>query len=186
MVIIPELEIGLFNGWIPFAVYIIIFGITMACFPKAVRARLYDRSLWTDKQKILTTIGKLFSFTNIVLFFLSPVRFYLPVFIIGTVLWIAGVTGLITALINYRNTSLDVPVTRGLYRISRNPQIFSIWIIFLGICFLIGSGLSLFLFIISLVFLHTSVLAEENACLKQYGDSYRIFMDKVPRYFLFF
>jgi uncharacterized membrane protein len=55
------------------------------------------------------------------------------------------------------------PVTGGVYRISRNPQVFSIWIIFLGICIVIGSGLSLITMGFSLVFLHRSVLAEERA-----------------------
>lgn len=81
---------------------------------------------------------------------------------------------------------LDVPVTKGFYRISRNPQIFSIWVVFLGIGLMIGSGISLLLIAVSFLFLHTSTLAEEKACLEQYGQSYRNFMNSVPRYFLFF
>jgi protein-S-isoprenylcysteine O-methyltransferase Ste14 len=33
---------------------------------------------------------------------------------------------------------------------------------------------------------HFGILAEEEACLKQYGESYRVFMKRVPRYFLVF
>jgi protein-S-isoprenylcysteine O-methyltransferase Ste14 len=36
------------------------------------------------------------------------------------------------------------------------------------------------------VFSHYGILAEEEVCLKQYGDSYRAYMERVPRYFLFF
>ena len=33
---------------------------------------------------------------------------------------------------------------------------------------------------------HYRLLAEEHACLIQYGSSYQEYMDRVPRYFLFF
>ena len=186
MIFIPDFHIALLNGWIPFTVYLVIFGITMFSFPKEVRLRLYDRSRWTSRQKVLTAVGKLFSLANMVLFVFSPIRFDSPAFFTGCGLWLLGAVMMVTALVNYRNTPMDVPVTRGIYRISRNPQIFSIWLIVLGTCFIIGSGLSLLLMAVSLVFLHTSVLAEEKACLEQYGESYREFMGKVPRYFLFF
>ncbi|MBN1697215.1 MAG: hypothetical protein JW881_06860 [Spirochaetales bacterium] len=186
MVFIPDFRLGLLNGWIPFSVYLAVFGIIISCFSKEVRKRLYDRSLWTKKQIIVTTAGKLITFANLILICLSPIRFNCHVFIIGVALWTIGLTGLAAALIVYADTPPDSPVTGGVYRISRNPQIFSIWIIFTGTCFIIGSGVSFLLFVVSLVFLHQSVIAEEEACLKQYGNSYRKFMEKIPRYFLFF
>ena len=183
---IPSFKPGLLNGWLFFAGYLVVFGITMFSFSKPVRARLYDRSLWTKKHRILSAIGKLFSLSNMVLFVLNPLRFDSPYFILGVILWALGLIGLVTALWNFNSTPLDVPVTRGIYKISRNPQIFSIYTIFTGICFMIGSGLCLLLLVISVFFLHNLVLAEEESCLQQYGNSYRDFMTRVPRYFLFF
>lgn len=43
----------------------------------------------------------------------------------------------------------------------------------------------LILFFAALTFLHRSVLTEEQPCLQQYGESYKAFMQKAPRYFLF-
>lgn len=186
MVLIPDFAIGLYNGWLPFVAYVIIFGIIMVSFPKPVRTRLYDRSLWTKEQRLLTVIGKIIALINIILFGLSPIRLDSPVFYIGAGLWVVGMVGLVTALVVYRRTPFDKPVTGGIYKISRNPQVFSIWVVFVGICFMIGSVLSLVIMAVSLIFLHRSVLAEEKSCLTQYGDSYREFMQKVPRYFLFF
>ena len=186
MVFIPEFELGILNGWLFFAAYLIIFGVTIFSFSTAIRTRLYDRSLWTKRQKRFTAVGKLFSLINMILFILTPIRLNSPLFILGVGLWAIGLIGLETALINYKNTPLDKPVTTGLYKISRNPQIFGIWIIFAGICFIIGSGISLLLLAGSIIFLHKVVLAEEEACLQQYGASYQSFMDNVSRYFLFF
>lgn len=186
MVFIPDFAFSLFNGWLPFAGYLVLFGVLIAIFPKEVVRRLYDRSMWTRKQKIITVIGKLFTLCNLVIVIMSPMNIDGPLFIIGSVLWAFGLIGMSIALINYRNTPLDVPVTRGFYRISRNPQIFSIGVVFLGIILMIASGISLLLMAVSFIFLHTSTLAEEKACLEQYGQSYRDFMNSVPRYFLFF
>jgi protein-S-isoprenylcysteine O-methyltransferase Ste14 len=36
------------------------------------------------------------------------------------------------------------------------------------------------------VFGHLGILAEEDACLKHYGDAYRAYINRVPRYFVFF
>jgi protein-S-isoprenylcysteine O-methyltransferase Ste14 len=33
---------------------------------------------------------------------------------------------------------------------------------------------------------HLGILAEEEVCIRQYGDSYRDYSARVPRYFLFF
>jgi protein-S-isoprenylcysteine O-methyltransferase Ste14 len=53
-------------------------------------------------------------------------------------------------------------------------------------CFAIGSWLALFMLMMSKLFQHFGILAEEEACLAQYGDSYRAYMKRVPRYFVFF
>lgn len=185
MVFVPKLALGIIHGWLFFAAYLIVFGITIRIFPEDVRKRLYDRSRWTQKQKTLTAVGKLFTIANLVLFVLSPIRFGTGVFIAGVALWAVGLLALEIALVNYRNTPMDVPVTRGLYRISRNPQIFGVWLLFTGICLIIGSWLSLIIHAVSLVLLHRSVLAEEEACLDQYGDAYRELMRRAPRYFVF-
>jgi protein-S-isoprenylcysteine O-methyltransferase Ste14 len=39
--------------------------------------------------------------------------------------------------------------------------------------------------VISRLFQHLGILAEEEACLAQYGESYRAYVERVPRYFLF-
>ena len=35
-------------------------------------------------------------------------------------------------------------------------------------------------------FSHLRILGEENACLQQYGEAYREYMRRTPRYLLFF
>lgn len=102
------------NRWLFFAAYMVVFGITMFSFSKEVRERLYDRSHWTKEQRTLSAIGKLFSFANIILFILSPLRIKTTNFYIGLILWLLGLVGMVTALLNYSNTPINVTVTSGI------------------------------------------------------------------------
>jgi len=186
MELIPTLKIGWLNGWILLCLIYLIFGILLILFPKDVVSRLYnyDRSSWSKTQRAFYIIGKLLAFVCLVPIIFTPLKIRANIFIPGIILFALGLAGFITALFNFKNTPLDQPVTRGLYRISRHPQVIMLFIMSIGICITIGSGLVLFIVIISSLFLHSRDLAEEKACLERYGDSYRNYMKLVPRYFL--
>ncbi len=186
MELIPTLEIGWLNGWILICLLYLIYGILLKVFPKDVVARLYDydRSGWSKTQKVIYVIGKLLALVCLVLIIFTPLKIGSNIFIIGTILYTFGLAGFIIALFNFKNTLLDQPVARGLYRISRHPQVLMLFISAFGICIAIGSWLVLFIIIISSLFLHYRDLAEEEACLERYGDSYRAYMKRVPRYLL--
>jgi len=186
MELFPRLEIGWLNGWVLLVVEFLMEGYLLLVFPKTVVSRLFDRSGWDKKQRIFTIIGKVFSLVCLVLIVLTPLKVNPNLFIAGLVLYVIGIIGLVIAMLNFRDTLPDQPVTRGIYMISRHPQIFSLFIIFLGVCIAIGSWPALFALLLSKLFQHFGILAEEEVCLKRYGESYRSFMERVPRYLLFF
>lgn len=186
MEIIPKFSLELLNGWIYFVFYLIIFVIVMSTCSREVKKRLYDRSLWDKKTKIITAIGKIFSFANIIMIFLAAIKFGTIEFIIGTVLYSVGLIGLGIAIINYRNAPLDKPITSGLYKISRNPQMVMIYIMFAGMVLVIASWINLIFLCITIISAHFSILGEEKALTEQYGQSYQEYKKKVPRYFLVF
>lgn len=186
MELLPMLEFGWFNGWILLAFEFLIQGSLLLIFPKEVVARLFDRSGWSQKQRIFTVIGKLFSLACLVLIILTPLKIQSGLFIAGLALYIIGLAGLVTAMLNFKDTPPDQPVTKGVYRISRHPQIGSLFIVFFGICLAIGSWAALSALVMSKLFQHFGILAEEEVCLKRYGESYRAFTARTPRYFLFF
>ena len=186
MDLIPDLRLSLLNGWIYFLFYLFVFIIVMSTCSRDVRKRLYDRSLWTRKTKIITGIGKLFAFTNIVMIFLATIKFAKIEFFIGNGLYTIGLIGLVVSIINYRNAPMDKPIKRRLYKISRNPQMIMIFIMFAGIILIIGSWINLIFLSISIICTHFSILGEEKALTEQYGESYIEYKKQVPRYFLFF
>jgi protein-S-isoprenylcysteine O-methyltransferase Ste14 len=186
MELFPELSLGWLNGWIALALLVLVDGLLFLSFPKLVVARLWDRSGWSRKQRVYTVIGKLISFVGLILIVLTPIKLGSPVFVIGAVLVFAGLAGVIKSVIDFGNTPHDQPVTRGLYRISRHPQIVSAGLVLLGASIAVGSWAAVILWAAGHLFGHWGILAEEEICLTQYGDSYRKYIQCVPRYFLFF
>jgi protein-S-isoprenylcysteine O-methyltransferase Ste14 len=186
MELMPTLELGWLNGWILLAFEFLIQGFLLLIFPKDIVSRLFDRSGWSVKQRIFTIIGKVFSLACLILIILTPLKFNSSVLIVGLILYVIGLAGLVAAMLNFKNTPLNQPVTKGVYKVSRHPQIVALFILFLGICVAIGSWAALFMLMMSRLLQHFGILAEEEACLKQYGESYRVFMKRVPRYFLVF
>jgi len=186
MELFPALEIGWLNGWILLAFEFMIQGFMLLIFPKDVVSRLFDRSGWSVKQKVLTTTGKVFSLTCLILIILTPLKIGTSVFIVGLILYAIGLVGRVTAMLNFKDTPPDQPVTKGIYKISRHPQIVALFVIFSGICVAIGSWAALVTLILSKLFQHLGILGEEEVCLERYGESYRAYKDRVPRYFLFF
>ena len=187
MELFPALELGWFNGWILLIVLYGIFGMLLLFFPKAVVARLYayDGLRWSKKQRAYHVIGKLLILINIVLTILTPLRVGSIVFILGVILFAIGLTGFTIALLNFKNTPLNQPITKGLYSISRNPQALMLLVAGVGISLAIGSSIALFLVVTASLFGRSRILAEERALLMQYGNSYRDYMERVPRYLLF-
>ena len=182
----PALEIGWFNGWILLVALYLAYGVLLLVFLRDVVNRLYEynRSSWSRRHRAFYVAEKLLLVVYIILVVLTPLKTGSIVFIPGIILFSLGLTGFIIALFNFKNTPLDQPVSTGIYRISRHPQVLMLFVAGIGIGIAIGSVLVLFIQIIAAFFGRSRVLAEEQACLERYGDSYRIYMERVPRYVL--
>ncbi len=186
MELFPALSLGWLNGWIALALLVLVDGILFLSFPKPVVARLWDRSGWSRKQAVFTVIAKLISLGGLILIVFTPLKIGTPVFVVGGALVLAGLAGVIKSLFDFKDTPLDQPVTRGIYTISRHPQIVMAGLVLLGASIAIGSWAAVVLWAFGHLFGHWGILAEEEICLKQYGESYRQYLQRVPRYFVCF
>lgn len=186
MELIPSLRLGWLNGWVILILLSLTDVLSFLIFPKEVVARLFDRSGWSRKQQIFTIASKLLAVVFLTLLTLAPLKIGSPVFFIGIAIAVLGLIGLGRALVDFKNTPLDQPVTSGLYRISRHPQIVMSTVVLLGASVAIGSWLALIILMIARLFGHFGILAEEEVCKKKYGNAYQAYLIKVPRYFVFF
>ncbi len=186
MQLFPPLQIGLLNGWLFFVIFCVVELLLVLSYPRERRGRLfeYDHSQWTKRHRISLIVGKSFSLLLIVLLFLTFLALGTAAFYIGTAIYLIGLMGFGVALVNFRNAPLDRPITQGIYRISRNPQVLTIFIIMTGISLAIGSWTALAVGITSSILGRARIIEEERYCLQRYGDSYREYLKRVPRYLL--
>ncbi|MGD9381341.1 MAG: methyltransferase [Candidatus Thorarchaeota archaeon] len=182
----PTLEIGWLNGWILLVVLYLAYGLLLLIFPREAVHRLYkySRSSWSRRHRAFYAVERVLLVVYLIIVVFSPLKIGSYVFTLGLVLFSFGLTGFIIALFNFKNTPLDQPVTRGLYRVSRHPQIVMLFIAGSGIGIALGSLFAVFLQIVASCFGSSRILMEEKACLEQYGNSYRIYMERVPKYAL--
>ena len=182
---LPVPQLGLVNGWLLVVVFYAVFGALLLLFPRPVVARLYDRT--GQRLSSLRVFGLVAFAVWLLLTVITPIRIRDAAFLVGFALYVSGFAGFVAALFTFAATPGHRPIVTGLYRVSRHPQNFALWLSFLGISIAMGSWLAIFLVSIGFVSVHyTKVLPEERACLQAYGASYREYMDRVPRYFLFF
>ena len=182
----PHMELTLLGGWIFLVILWSVPCITLMTVSRRMREKLTDRSNFSKRQKRFLIISKFLALVEIVLVVLTPLNYPSIDFNVGAAIYVFGIAGFIAAIWSYVKTPLDEPVTRGMYRVSRNPQEFMIGVSCLGICFLIGSGIAIIVLLTAKVFTHFCIIAEEEACLRLYGESYQEYMEKVPWYFVFF
>jgi protein-S-isoprenylcysteine O-methyltransferase Ste14 len=77
----------------------------------------------------------------------------------------------------------DGPATGGLYRFSRHPMYLTGFLMAIGISIACASWLFLVLSIASLFFANVRYASfEERFLLEKYGDAYREYMDRTPRW----
>jgi protein-S-isoprenylcysteine O-methyltransferase Ste14 len=108
---------------------------------------------------------------------------------LGTVWFYAGLTtflvGLVmflTAIVNIATTPLDQPFTKGMYRYSRHPIYSSGFIIHVGVSVASASRVFLLLSIVTQALQASQAIAEERGCLATYGDEYREYLNRTPRW----
>jgi protein-S-isoprenylcysteine O-methyltransferase Ste14 len=86
------------------------------------------------------------------------------------------------AVLEFLKTPIDEPVIRGVYRFSRHPVYVAMYLIFLGAGVASASWIFLAYSIFYIVLQSILVVPEEKFCLDKYGDAYREYMNKTPRY----
>ncbi len=186
MTLFPPLSLGWLNGWVPMVIFYGIFIILLKVFPKETTERLYEDSGWTLEQARPAKIGLPFALAAMVLIVFTSLKIDQLVFWVGLALALIGQIGFVYSLHTFNITPPDQPATAGLYSISRNPQWVTFAVVMIGFSLMVGSWTVLALLTVRVVMNHFRILGEEQALEIQYGESYLIYKQYIPRYFIFF
>ncbi len=118
---------------------------------------------------------------------------YLSIIIrlIGVVLLVLSVVTMQLTLMAFKNSlrfglddkNLGKLISSGIFSYSRNPFFLSILLLFLGISMVFSTPFFIGIFVLSLLFIHLSIVKEEKFMLENYGEEYNEYAKKVRRYF---
>jgi protein-S-isoprenylcysteine O-methyltransferase Ste14 len=177
---IPAFEIGIWNAWIFMLINFLPMPIIMRVH-KGLTEEITKQ--YSEAHKNVTYIewvlwGLAFAYSIFLPLRLGSMWFYvgLPIALVGTVTYIM-------VIVSFVSTPLgEKPVTTGLYRYSRHPMYITQLVMLIGVG--IASASWLFL-LLTIVYTGLGLIyagSEERMCLEKYGDVYREYMERTPRW----
>jgi len=111
-----------------------------------------------------------------------PLQLGIVWLISGLFIYLFGIVFTIVAVLNFATSPKDKVITKGLYGASRNPMYIGLLLMQIGLGITCSSWLYLLLPLVLLILLNENLSAEERYCLYRYGDSYREYINKTPRW----
>jgi protein-S-isoprenylcysteine O-methyltransferase Ste14 len=181
MSLIPPFQIGVWNAWI----FMLCSLIPVFFMPLVARGQKEEESFTTGFSKrhksALLTLHLSYLLLLIYSIFL-PLKLGTVWFYVGLPVFLLGLIPYAITSVNFTNTPTDKPVTTGMYRYSRHPMNLTPFPIFIGAGIASASWLFLLIAVVYIVMLPLFVEAEERFCLKKYGDAYRDYVSRTPRW----
>jgi protein-S-isoprenylcysteine O-methyltransferase Ste14 len=181
MSLIPAFEIGVWNTWI-FMPYLVLIVLLVGKLKKGEEPGTTELDSLSKNEK------RIFNSAILVLLFSVIYSIFLPLelgtiwFYVGLPITLIGLILLTIAMMNFTATSWDKPITAGLYHYSRHPVYIALTLFLFGVGIASASWLFLLLSIIFTILNSFRAINEERFCLEKYGDSYREYMNRTPRW----
>ncbi len=159
--------------------------------PSVLAGRVIDKGVMkklgadlqlSDKERKLLNIYSVLFFAMVAYSVFLPLKLGTVWFYAGLIIYLLGVFVETVAMLNFFTTAVDQSVNKGIYRFSRNPMYFGMFLIFLGTSIACVSPIFLTLTAIFMILSHVVVVYEERFCLQKYGNSYQEYLNRIPRW----
>ena len=180
MELIPTFEIGVWNAWI-LIIPLIIYWFSGVKFLFSKRMSKTP-SLKRRKDKIISNTLVIAMFFSFFYSIFVPLKLGTIWFIIGLLIYLVGMVLINMTMINFATTPKDKPVTKGIYRYSRNPMFIGFFLVYVGIAIACISWVYMVLTILFILTVHHLSHFEEAITLGQYGKAYKEYMKMTPKW----
>ncbi len=177
----PTFELGLWNAWILVIPMLIIFFFDVRATAARESGKSGDFQL-TRKEKIIMNAVFLPMIVSFVYAVFLPLQLGTAWLYSGLLTFLFGIVFTIVALLNFATNPKDKVITKGLYRFSRNPMYIGMLLMQIGLGIACSSWLYLLLTVVLAIMLNAVAPSEERYCFYRYGDDYREYMNKTPRW----
>jgi len=181
MSLIPAFEISVWNAWVlilPFA--LVGYGLSFSIVSKKAGLRLSPQ--YNKKEKALSTAVMVGDFACYGYAIFLPLKLATAWFYVGFPIYLVGMVFFTLTIVSFVKPPVDKPVTKGIYRISRNPGYLGFILIYISIGIACSSWVFLLIAIVYIILMNILVVPEERMCLEKYGEAYREYMKRTPRW----
>jgi protein-S-isoprenylcysteine O-methyltransferase Ste14 len=177
MMLIPVFKIGVWNAWIP-TTFLLLFVMLSGLLPKDIGKRITP----AEEVKKINRVMLIVFFTMVIYTIFLPLKPGTIWFYAGLAVYLLGFIISTAALFSIAATKPGEPFTTGMYRYSRHPIAIGTLLPFIGVGIATASWLFLVLSAILMVISHFLAITEESATTKKFGDAYREYMKRTPRW----
>ena len=183
MSLVPAFDIGVWNAWI-FTVLLLLpyFLVPFNIVPKGREGGSNFVDEFTKTQKGVFRSLHMLNFLMFIYSVFVPIKLGTIWFYVGLPIYLIGLVLYALVFVAFARTPAEKLVTGGIYRYSRNPMQLSGFIVIVGVGLATASWIFLLLAVLFLIMPLSWLKAEERHLLKFYGDIYREYMDRTPRW----
>lgn len=186
MSIVPAFEIGLWNAWI---FTVILFAV--AFLPSAIGSDTVEKRMAGEpsgsEQKRVTRMANLITHVIIMPFTLIY-SIFLPIQLgtwwlySGLLIYLLGIVMVLMYSISFASAPVGEPLSKGVYAVSRHPAYVGFFLAYAGIGVACASWVFLLCALIWIGSWQFGVVEEERMLLEKYGEAYRQYMNRTPRW----
>lgn len=183
---LPQFSISIYNAFWFTVLFWISNLIFLKVYPKHYKDRVLKMPKFKGTRQRIVSVFNFFLFQGLLIVVLfMPLQFDTSYFNFGMFTFIFSFVAYITSLLNYATSKPDRPVTKGIYKLSRNPQQIATIFMWIGIGIMTNCLLIIVICLIQFFTVYPTFKAQEKFCIDKYGNDYIEYMKVAPRYFLF-
>ena len=183
MSLIPAFEIGVWNAWIfmiwPWVAMLVVRLVGVDVYR---RASGQPEMKTSHQYRVVSSVSMAVETMAVAYSIFLPLQLGMTWFYAGLAIFLTGLAVLTAAIVNFARTPMDVPITRGIYHYSRHPLYLASLLIYFSVGIAAASWIFLLVFVVQSVSIRISAVEEERFCLEKYGNAYREYIDKTPRW----
>jgi protein-S-isoprenylcysteine O-methyltransferase Ste14 len=186
MTFIPAFKIGLWNAWILMVLLLAAGIVPLYIDNEKTEKRSEGEPTGSELSKATRTA---YIITHIIIMPCTLIySIFLPLKLgtfwlyIGLLIYLFGLVMTLMFSIAFATAPLDKPISKGVYAISRHPGYFGFFLGCIGIGIACASWVFLLFALVWIVSLNYGVVEEESILIEKYGDVYREYLNRTPRW----
>ena len=183
MSLTPAFEPGLCNGWL-FMIVFLLQWLAVVVLPGHILEKTGDPADLRQSRaaKIAARLTAIFWIGATLYSIFLPLRAGTLWFYGGLAIFGGGLALLISATLSVARAEAGKPFTGGIYRFSRHPMYLSMIFVYTAVSVAAASWLFALITIVTLFLQRSQAIQEENYCLNKFGQAYRQYLARTPRW----